>query len=225
MIEIGGKPVVWWVVEALKACPQIGSVTVVSRKACETCVPNADLFLEEAEDETGNLLKGLQMGANTDRVFMISGDAPLITPQALTDLFENAPDADVVYPVVERADIDREFPERKWIYFKTPEGEFTGSSCFLFKRQAVLDRVDWVRKVFESRRSLFKLARMWGPMFVLKFAFHRLTLEDAARSAGRILGLSGLPYITHHTGFAIDLDHADDLPIISKRLAGRASPQ
>lgn len=220
MIEIAGHPVVWWVVEALKGCKQIGTVTVVSREACKACVPNADIFLEEAEDETANLVKALNQGAKTDRVFMVSGDTALLTSKALDDLFLNAPDGvDIVYPLVERNDIEREFPERKWIYFMTPEGHFTGSSCFLFQRQAVLDRVEWVRRVFDARRSVFQLARMWGLSFILKFAFHRLTLDDAAQTAGRVLGLSGKAYVSHYTELAIDLDHADDLPIMEKRLA------
>lgn len=220
-IDFLGHPMVWWVVAALKSCGKIGRVAVVASAVCRDMVPNADIFIDQREDETANIFAGIEALDGAEHILMCSGDVPLLTPTALQDLFDNAPDADVVYPIVEKLDIERDFPEREWIFVKTRDGQFTGSSCFLFKPKSLVEQRESLQNVLDARRSVRKLVGMWGFRFSVKFLMHRLDIADAEKHLSDVLGLNGKAYVSHYPELAIDVDHPTDLPIIRDRLSKR----
>jgi 2-phospho-L-lactate guanylyltransferase (CobY/MobA/RfbA family) len=220
-IDFHGRAMVWWVVDALKSCGRIGRVVVVAAPACRDLVPNADIFLEQREDETSNIFAGIEALEGSRRILMSSGDVPLLTCNALQDFLDNAPDADIVYPIVEQADIVRQFPDREWIFVKTRDGRFTGSSCFLFNPEALVRQRDALQGVMDARRSVRKLVAMWGLGFALKFMTHRLDIADAEKHLSEVLGLTGRAYVSSYPELAIDVDHPTDLPLVRERLAAR----
>ena len=224
LVSILGRPMVVWVAEALKASRTINRVVVMGRPALrDTAVAGiADAIVEEGVDEVDNLFRGIAALPGAQHVLLVSADLPLLTPEAIDDFIEGAPtDAEVVFPVCERADIERDFPGRKWVFVGTPEGHYTGSSCFLFHPEPVVEHREWVQRVFDARRSVWKLITMWGKRFTLKALFHQVRLEDAAARVSELLGIRGGVYVTHFTELCMDVDKASDVAFVEERLQQR----
>lgn len=223
-IDLLGKPMVQWTAEALKSASRIGSVAIVGSPKLEaTALPRVvDHLVWEGTDEVDNLFRALELLPSATRVLMVSGDLPLLTPQAVNDLVDHAPSgADVIFPVCARPRIEREFPDRKWVFVKLADGAFTGSAGFLFRPEAVRAQRKWVQKVFDARRSVPRLAAMWGWWFLLRVLLRQATLAEVETRVSEVLALRGRAYLTPYPDLCMDVDKPSDVEIARARLASR----
>lgn len=223
-IPLLGKPMVYWTVQALRACPAIRRIVVLGSPTLESAELRAlDVTIApEAGTINGTLRAGLDALPDADRVFCISADVPLLTPEAVGDLLEHAPDVDVVIPYCERSDIERDYPDRGWVFARTPEGEFTGCSGFVAKRSALLERWKWVEELLGARRrSVLGLAMLVGPGFALKYALHKLRVADVEDRMSRLMHVRARGYRTRFTELAMDVDKTSDIPFVEDTLRQR----
>jgi len=221
LLPLNGKPMAQWVVQALNSSQSIGSVVVVGPEELRDALPDCAV-LTEGTHEVENLTRGMDAFPDAERIVMVTSDMPLLSPQAIDDLTQNTPEADIVYPTIGREAIMAEFPDRKWTFIRAKEGDFTGSSAVMFRPDAFRDHVDTLRKVFDSRRSVAALVKMWGMNFALKFALGQLSLKDAERRISEVLNVNGRAYVSSYPELAFDVDHASDIEIAESRLNGRA---
>jgi len=223
LIMLKGKPMIEWVASALKASDSIGSIAAVGPPslADSDLAGIVDHVLPEREHEVDNLLAGMDAMPDADRILMVSGDTPLLTPEAVNDLLRNAPVADIVYPSVEKAAIMAQFGDRKWVFVRTREGEMTGSSTVLFRPAAFRDHEDTLRKVFDARRSVAALVQMWGITFAVKFALGQLSLRDVEERISEVLNVEGRSYVSSYPELAFDVDKPSDITLAEQRLSSR----
>lgn len=227
-IPILGRPMVEWVVSALRASPGVGRIELVGDASLDS--PGLRALEARLRPEVGDIAGNLRVGlaalgcgdAPAERSLVLSGDLPLLTRAALEDLFTHAPRADVVFPYVERGDILSAFPGREWIFARTPDGDFTGSSAALLRREAVLERWAWVEQLLNARRlSPLRLALMIGPSLAGKYLLRRLRVVDAEKKLSTLLRLEGRGYRTRCPELAMDVDKASDIPLVERILRER----
>ena len=100
-VEIGGKPLVTRVLEALRSTPSIGRIAVVAPPGAHN-LPALALADERRPDRvriTASLRSGLRGFPPDDDVLVVASDLPILTPQAVDDCVERTRrlDADVVH--------------------------------------------------------------------------------------------------------------------------------
>jgi len=223
-IPLLGRPMVEWVVRALRQTPRVGRVVVVGHPTLETARLREleAALIPEAAGIAENLRAGLQALPGSERVLMVSGDLPLLTREAIDDLLEQAPAAEIVFPYAGREDVLRVFPDRVWVFSHTPDGQFTGSSAALFRPAAVLANWRWVEEILDARRkSVLGLAAMIGPLFALKYLFRRLRVADVEQKLSSLLHLTGRGYRTRFPELAMDVDKYTDIAFVEKLLQSR----
>lgn len=220
LILIHGKPMAYWVVKALRDTACIGSVVVVGNRClAEAAVSEiADHVLTEESHEVENLIKGVDALDNPERILMVSGDTPLLTPDCVADLVQNAPDADVVFPTVEKTAVVTAFPDKRWMFARTTEGEFTGSSSVVFRPEVFREHKETVIKVFNARRSAADLVALWGASFAFKFALGRLSIADMEEHISKTMGIDARSYVSRYAELAFDVDRASDIVLAEERL-------
>jgi molybdopterin-guanine dinucleotide biosynthesis protein A len=225
-IPILGRPMVEWVVRSLRACPQVGRIVVIGDRTLETPALSSlgAIVIGEAATIAENLRAGLDALADTQRVLGLSGDLPLLTRAALEDLIANAPEAEIVFPYIERAEIMQEFPDREWIYARTAEGAFTGCSMALIRPEGLIASWRWVEELLDARRqSPLGLAMKIGPGLALRYLLRSLRVADVERKLSSLLHLAGRGYRSRFPELAMDVDKELDLPLVERVLAGRSS--
>ena len=223
-IPLLGHPMVEWVVRGLRSSPEVGRIVAVAHEGLDT--PSLRELGASVVPERGgidaNLRAGLEALPGAERVLALSGDLPLLTPEALGDLFANAPDADVVFPYVERADIMRDFPDREWIFARTPDGALTGSSMALIRPAALLSNWRWVEEILNARRRKpWSLALMFGLPLAVRYLFGRLRVKDLEEKLSAVLHVSGRGYRTRYSELAMDVDKYGDIRFVEQVLAAR----
>lgn len=215
-VPLLGKPMVWWVVNTLRQCSEIARIVVVGPGALRS--PALDTLCATVVPERGSICENLRAGLDalpdSQRMLGISGDLPLITPAAIHDFLVNAPEADVVFPYVEREDIMRDFPDRKWVFARTPEGHLTGGAAFLCRPPALLEHWDWVETLLDARRqSVRGLLKLIGPSAAVKYACGRLHVRDVEARLSDLLHVTARGYHTRFPVLAMDVDKSADIPV------------
>ncbi|MFN3651633.1 MAG: nucleotidyltransferase family protein [Armatimonadota bacterium] len=225
-IPILGRPMVEWTVRALRETGAVDRIVVVgpaSLSAGELRALGVDLIPERG-GLAPNVRTGLEALSGSPRVLVLSADLPLVSREALLDLLEHAPEADVVFPVVERAEAERRFGDREWIYARTADGEFTGSALGLVRPGAVLRRWEWAERLLDARRlSPLRLAMMVGPLIAFKYLFGALRIRDVEQRLSRILKVGGRAYRSRYPELAMDVDKLSDLAFVERELRRRGT--
>jgi len=223
VIDLCGKPLLQWVLEALRAAQSIGRMCVVGDVELLKPIasPQGAQVLAEGVDEVDNLFRGIEALPGAEWVLMLASDVPMLTADAVDDLVANAPEVDFVFPICERSVTLAQYPDRKWTFVKTTDGAFTGGCGFLFRPQAVLERRAWVQEVFDSRRNPWKLMRIWGLIFGLKALLGRVSLAEAEAHISQVLGLTGRAYITRYPELCYDLDYAPHVAQVREHMRQR----
>jgi molybdopterin-guanine dinucleotide biosynthesis protein A len=225
-IPLLGKPMVWWTVRAIRACPSIRRIIVLGGAGLNLSeLRDLDItMVPEASTLSGALRAGLDALPDADRVFCISADVPLLTPEAVGDLLDHSPAADLVIPFCERTDIERDFPGRGWSFTRLSGSDYTACGGFVAKRAALLERWKWVEGVLNTRRfSILGMAMVMGPAFAIKLALHRLRVAEVEDRMSLLLRVRTKGYRTRFTELAMDVDETSDIAFVESALRSRGA--
>jgi GTP:adenosylcobinamide-phosphate guanylyltransferase len=221
-LPVMGRPMVEWTARGVRACRRVERLVVVGHEILATrrLGELGARLVPEGGSIAGNLAVGLKALPGARRVLAVSADLPLVTGEALEDFVDNAPDADLVFPYVERADAVRDFPDRAWVFAETPEGAFTGAAPALFRPETLLANWEQVEEALDARRPL-ALARRIGPWFALRFLLRQLRVAEVEASLSGLLRLTVRGYRTAFSELALDVDRSSDVGLVEAALGTR----
>jgi GTP:adenosylcobinamide-phosphate guanylyltransferase len=222
LLPIHGSPMVSYIIKALRECRKIDKIALVAPGKFRelSFSKDVDFLVTEGKDETENILLGINALKGSDRILMMTSDLPLATGAILEDFIMSCPeDADICYPFVEKRDIKRKFPERKWIFVRLQEGHFTGSSMFFFKSATVGERWQNLKDVMESRRSVFRLGKLWGWEILLGLFMGTLSIGRIEERISTVLSCRCRGIRNGHAEIAMDVDKPSDIELVEGLLS------
>jgi hypothetical protein len=160
-----------------------------------------------------DFIRCVQLAGTGDTLLLASGDMPMITPEAVAALVEfgQTTQADVVYPVVEKAVIERRFPGTHRTYVKLGRITVSGGNIFWLKREWVVAHGPLLRRLFAQRKNPIALARVLGLGFVLRLLCGRLDIPYLERHVSQILCGKLRAAVLPFAELAVDLDKSADL--------------
>lgn len=216
-IEIGGKPMVVWVIEALKECKYCKPIFCIGNPV--RLMETAGLISEEVTADTGSLLGNFILGVEHFRehqkVLIVTCDIPLITSSILTDLLNQVEtiDAEIYYPIIDVKYFDAKFKGARRTTQYLKEGVFTGGNIFVVMPEVVLRNRARIEAVIRDRKSPAKLIKLFGLPFILKFAMRKLDLAGLEAKASEILCAKMRGVRTSHPEVGFDVDKPEDLAL------------
>lgn len=223
LIELGGRPMIEYVLDALRTSPSVGRVGIVGPvEALQQTLSLQDELLIESE---GGMLDNLERGARRlddgNPLLVITADIPLVGSEAIEDFLQRCAARgarDAYYPLVSRLDSERAFPGVRRTYFHLREGSFTGGNFVLLQPAALLRARDIFEQAVELRKQPVQMARLLGLGFIMKFILRRLSAADMERVIREKLGIDGAIVNVPHATIGFDVDKPDDFELASRRL-------
>ncbi|MBM3121308.1 MAG: acylneuraminate cytidylyltransferase [Chloroflexi bacterium] len=227
LLDLAGKPMIQWVVEALHGASRVEHVVVVGLPpesgvklgARTTIVPDQGGMV-------ANILAGLQAVRGIEpaatHALLSSGDIPGITP-AMVDWrvgTVEAAGADVDYAVVERTTMDRVFPGSRRSFTRLKGTEVCGGDLNGLSLKAGFDTALWDRLV-AARKNALKQAAIVGFDVLLLALLGRLTLQAAEQRVGRNLGLKAHVTLCPYAEVGMDVDKPHQLAMLRRHLEAR----
>ncbi|VBB06559.1 nucleotide-diphospho-sugar transferases [Lucifera butyrica] len=218
LIDIDGKPMVTFVVNALLQSRQVGRILVIgpARELGQCGFPSSVIIVEGGATIMDTIALGMEALGHSDKVLVATADIPLLTADAVDDFIGQCSGgtADLYYPVVPKEVNERHYPGNQRTYVRLKEGVYTGGNLFLVDPRIVPHCMDLARKIIDNRKRPFKLCQMLGWTFVFRFLAGTLRLREVERRVSELLHIRGAVIQSHYPELGIDVDKPSDLEMV-----------
>lgn len=222
---IHGRPMVDYVLDALKESRRIGQISIVGPvKQLQNKLENeVDYYFEEKGSLFENLRMGLRPFLQDPHVLLVSSDVPLITGQIVDEFLARCEEhpSDLCYPIVEKRLMEKVFPGAERTYVKLKEGSFTGGNIICLNPRVLDICEDFTKKAIEFRKKPWKTGKLLGIKFLAMLLMGMLTIPKIEERFCEILNVKGVAILSEHPELANDVDKPSDLKMAERYLAER----
>ena len=233
MLDVAGKPMIQWVLDALGGARDVDQVVVIglTEKSGLSCAKPLS-YIQNQGSMLANVLAGIakiqEFNTRADYVLLVSSDIPAIKPAMVDWLVETAMQTqdDLYYGVVPRAVMESTFPNSKRTYTKLKDIELCGADMNLAHvRMAGEEYLDLWERLIGNRKSPMRQAATvgFGTLFLL--ATRQITLDDAVKRVCTKIGIKGRAIVWQHAEAGMDVDKPHQLEILREFLARPAVPE
>jgi GTP:adenosylcobinamide-phosphate guanylyltransferase len=225
LLDISGKPMVQWVLDALSNATTIDNVILVglTDKSGLTCrkplyfVSNQGRMLDNFR---AGVHRSQELGGGHKHVLFVASDIPAINSQMVDWVVKTAmkTDDDIYYNVIERKVMEKRFPQSKRTYTALKGMEVCGGDMNVARAKMVMakDENSMWEKISNSRKSPLKQAALIGFDTLFLLIFGQLTLEKAAEKITKKLGVTGQVILCPYAEVGMDIDKPHQLDLIRK---------
>lgn len=234
LIEIEGKPMINYVIDAIIAAEIASYILIVG-------LPEAKITLPDTFDHDkisfihieGPLYKKtIGGGAELDRLsqdnpelfpdkgnrymIMMNGDIPTVTPEAIHDFLDQIgePDAKFYHSASHRDSMEATFPgsKRSWIHIKG-KNDYCGGDIDLVDVDTILENQELIQQISENRKLVVKALLKLSPFFMIKYLLRRISLEQVEDILTKMFGFESRVIICNHAEIVFDIDKPNQLDI------------
>lgn len=227
LVPIAGRPMIEWVVEALRACDNIAEIAVVvpTRAHLGSWADLVDHLVISDADFIDNAIAGCAAFKSDRHVLGATGDLPALTPAAIDDFVARSLEsgAEFTYPLVRAEDMEAQFPGSQRTYVKVAGGPVTGGNMMVMSPDLVSRNREIGQRLFDTRKSPVAMARVLGIPFILKYVTGRLRVDDVERKMGELLGAKCAAIYTAYASIGADVDKPIDVVVAERVLYERST--
>ena len=226
LLDIAGKPMVQWVLDALTDSKTVENVIIVGLTEKSGLKCGKKMYFVSNQ---GKMVENLQAGARKVReinpqarhVLLVSSDIPGITGE-MVDWVVNTDmqtDLDVYYHVIQREVMESRYPgcKRTWTHLKGMEicgGDMNMGHISLLLAE---DTGIWT-KITDARKSPVKQAALVGFDTAFLLLTGQLTLEKAETNIMKRLNITGKAIVCPYAEIGMDVDKLFQLEIMREDL-------
>lgn len=226
LLKIKDKPMVEYVLEALKSSELVGKIVVIGpeKELKGSLERKADEILEQGDSVIENVLRGIKALSAKDNLLIVTSDIPLISKEMIDDFILQCEKtkADIYYPIIEKRYNQEKYPQVKRTYMRLREGIFTGGNLLLVNPLVFTANLSLYNQVFQLRKSPLRLVKILGFTFIIKLVLGRLSIPEAQERIKVILGGSWMvPIFSGFPEVGLDVDKVSDLRLVREVLEER----
>ena len=225
LLDICGKPMIQWVLDALENAEKAGKLVIVglesdsglvSSKVARYIASKGDLL----ENVRAGILKILEINPSAERALIVSTDIPAITPQMIDWLVDEAEASahDVYYNVITRQVMETRYPKSNRSYVKLKDMEVCGGDMNVLSTKIVTGDEALYARIVEARKSPFKQASLIGFDNLLLYLLRAMDLNGAVRRVSKRLNLKGRAILCPYAEIGMDVDKPHQLEILRSDL-------
>ncbi len=227
LVDIAGKPMIQWVLDALSQSTVIENVILVglSEKSDVKCekpicfIPNQGKMLDNLR---AGAKKVLEINKKARHVLLVSSDIPAITSEMVDWAVNTAmeTDDDVYYNIITREVMEKRFPGSNRTYTRLKDMDVCGGDMNVGRLELLTSgETDLWEKITNARKSPLKQAGLIGFDTLVLLLFRQLTLEKAAANIMKRLKITGRAIVCPYAEIGMDIDKPHQLEILRADLA------
>ena len=226
LIDVAGKPMIQWVLDALSDAKLVDNVIVIglSSKSGVSC--NKPLyFLSNQGRMLANIVlgvnKSLELNKKNKYVLVVSSDIPTLKSEMIDWLIETCMETqdDLYYGVCPKDVMELRFPNSKRTYTHLKDMDVCGADINISHVRNATEHLDMWEQLIGTRKSPLRQASIIGLGTLLALFLRRLTLEDAVRRVSERIGIKGRAIIWSHAEPCMDVDKPHQLELLRDDLA------
>jgi hypothetical protein len=230
MVDVAGKPMVQWVLDALSDSENIDNVVIVglTDKSGLKCRKKM-YFVSNQGKMVENLQAGAQkvqeINAKAEYVLIASSDIPAITGEMVDWVVKTALEekVDIVYNVIQRQVMEKRFPGSKRTWTRLSDMEVCGGDLNAASINLIVnDDTSMWEKITGSRKSPLKQAALIGYGTAILLLAGRLSLKDAETRVMKRMNITGRAIVSPYAEVGMDVDKPHQLEIMRADLRKRS---
>lgn len=222
-VPIAREALVSRTIAALHSAPSIGRIIVVAPRAAHLRaeLERADERRDDGRTMSESLRSGLRGLPADELVLVCASDLPVLDAVALEEFLAiaSARSADVTYACVERRTHVARFPDVPHTWARLLGGTYCGGGCVALRPRVLpaLDRL--LGRLGAARKNPLRLASIFGPDVLLRYALRRLTIAQAEARASQLLAAPVAAAICAYPQIAVNVDRISDVALAERLVA------
>ncbi|MCX6563016.1 MAG: NTP transferase domain-containing protein [Candidatus Aminicenantes bacterium] len=228
LLELAGKPMIQWVLDALEGARLVDRIVIVglaedARLHCGkplSFYPGRSGFFE-------NVMAGRHIirESNPEAAFAlaVSSDIPAVTPEAIDWLISETMNAahEVYFVVVRKEVMEAAFPGARRSYVHLKSLNLCSADMHVLGISREPDSEDVWMRLADARKHVFRMASLFGVGFLARVALRRVSLEKAERHICGRLGVNGRVLLSPYAEIGMDVDKPHQLEMLRIHLEKR----
>jgi len=223
MVDIAGKPMIQWVLDALSEAKHVDNIIIIglSPKSDVSCKKPLH-FISNQGRMLANIVAGVEksveLDPNAEYVLIASSDIPGINSEMVDWLIETCMETkeDLYYGVIPREVMEARYPNSNRTYTKLKDVQLCGADIHISHVRMAIDpdHLQMWEELIGNRKSPLKQAATIGFGTLLKVATRRITLGDLVTTVTERIGITGRPIIWEHAEPGMDVDKPHQLELL-----------
>ncbi|PWB73733.1 MAG: hypothetical protein C3F07_09185 [Anaerolineales bacterium] len=226
LIDIAGKPMIQWVLDALGDSKHVDNVIVIglSPKSGVTCKKPLH-FLSNQGRMLANIVAGvnksLELNKKTKYVLVVSSDIPAVKTEMVDWLVETCMQTrdDLYYGVCPREVMEARFPGSKRTYTRLKDIELCGADMHVSHVRMATEHLDTWESLMGSRKTPWKQAGIVGFGTLFAYLTRSDTLDELVQRISKRIGIKGRAIVWPHAEPCMDVDKPHQLELLREDLA------
>jgi GTP:adenosylcobinamide-phosphate guanylyltransferase len=221
LIDIGGKPMIQWVLDAISGSSQVDHVVIIGIDESSGVTCNKPTRFVPSH---GNMINNIRVGVEevvklnlqTKYILVVSSDIPAITAEMVDWVVDTAMETqdDMYYSVVEREVMEKRFPGSKRTYTKLKGIHLSGGDMNVVSKDTVMSKQGLWNRMEAARKNPFKQAALVGFDTLFLILFRLVDLEGVVKNASKRLKMSLRAIVSPYAEIAMDVDNPHQLEIL-----------
>ena len=225
-LEIGGKTMLQWVLDALEDAETINRIVLVGCEDLQTELQGTKVvsFQPAGGDMISNFKTGadalLEINPAAEEVAVVSSDIPLITPESVNWVINKSLESDqeLYYFVIDQPTMESKYPESGRSYTGLKDMNVCGGDLSVVKLDLYTKKKDFWSKITRARKSSLRMAALIGIDILLLLLTRRLTLDEAVNKVSRRLNITAKGLLCPYAEIGMDIDKPYQLELASREL-------
>lgn len=226
LVDVAGKPMVQWVLDALSDAKNVENVIVIglSPKSGVTCKKPLH-FVSNQGRMLANIVAGVNKVLEIDQknkyVLIVSSDIPTLKPEMVDWLIDTCMETqdDLYYGTCTRQVMEKRFPDSKRTYTKLKDVELCGSDINIAHVRMATEHLDMWETLIGSRKSPLRQASIIGLDTFFQVLTRSITLDELVEKVCRRIGITGRAIRWKHAEPCMDVDKPHQLELVRVDLA------
>lgn len=226
MLDMAGKPMVQWVLDALTDAKKVDNVILIglSPKSNVNCSKSLHYLPSQGrmlENIVAGVEKSVELDPKSEHVLIVSADIPGLTGEMLdwmVEKVEEAP-ADLCYGVITREVIENRYPNsrRTWTHLK--DMDVCGADVGAIHVDMVSEHLEMWDTLIGNRKSPLKQAAAIGFGTMVLLLFRQLTFDEAVKRVCERIGIEGRGIVCPWAELGMDVDKPHQLELLREDLS------
>jgi len=222
LVDIAGKPMIQWVLDALAQAKTVDNVIIVGLTEKSDIKYKKPLhFVSNQGKMVENLRAGakklLEVNPKADYALFVSSDIPAINGEMVDWVVNTAMETrkDIYYNVILRETMEKRFPDSRRTFTKLEDMEVCGGDMNVGSLGLLADdENDIWEKITNSRKSPLKQAALIGFGTAIRLMTGKLSLQKAEENIMAKLGITGRAIVCPYAEVGMDVDKMFQLEIM-----------
>ncbi len=226
LMDVAGKPMVQWVLDALGESKKVDNVIVIglTSKSGLTCKKPLHYISNQGRmlaNIVAGVNKSIELNKKTEYVLLVSSDIPALKGEMVDWLVNTAmqTEDDLYYGVCPREVMEARYPASHRTYTKLKDMEVCGADMSVIHVSMATDHLDTWEELIGNRKSPLRQAAVIGWDTLFQLFTRQLTLQEMVERASERIGVKGRAIIWSQAEPCMDVDKPHQLEIMREDLA------